>query len=83
MSLSLDEVMNWKTFKNSCNGMRAEKEGCIVANTQSIDNSAGIISKTLSYKMCSSPTVLGPTFYSLPMLIDSLCLSTYQAFLSL
>lgn len=82
MSLSLDEVINWKTFKNSCHGMKAEEEGSIVANTQSIDKYVGIISKTLSYKMCSSPKALGPTFYSLPMLIDSLCLSTYQTFLS-
>ena len=76
MSLNLDEVINWKTFKNSCNGMRAEKEGCIMANTQSIGKHVGIISETLSYKMCFSPTILGPTFYSLPMLINS-CVSQH------
>lgn len=78
MSLSLDEVINWKTFKNSCNGRRAEKEGCIVAGALSIDKYIGIISKTLSYKMCSIPTVLIPTFHSLTMLIDSFYCSTYH-----
>lgn len=78
MSLSLDEVINWKTFKNSCNGRRAEKEGCIVVRALSIGKYIGIISKTLSYKMCSIPTFLIPTFHSLIMLIDSLYCSTYH-----